>query len=171
MDHRLIIVGGVPGAGKSTALASYIGLPGIIVLDPDRVRDQLRWRPLVHLVHQTAAWMMILLGPRVVGRTVILHETATRRNRREAMLGWAVRRRWRPRILLIDVERHEALWGQSARGRMVPRDEFDRHWARWEQLRSDGLDTSDSVHREIVPQHAIHSTLERVIHSVEPLGA
>lgn len=131
-----VVVGGVPGAGKSTALRAYIGAPGVHVVDPDRIRAVLSWRPLVHAVHQLLVWGGLLLGPSVVG-TLMIQDTATRRRRREAMLRFALWRGWVVHLVLVDVSRDDALAGQARRGRISPPRAFDRHWQRWTGLRSD----------------------------------
>ena len=132
---RMVVVGGVPGAGKSTALTAYAGDPGVVVLDPDPIRARLRWRPLVHAVHQLAVWLTVLAGPG--DRTLLVHDTATRRRRRDSLLRLASWRGWEVTLLLLDVTRSDALTGQHARGRVVSPPEFERHWARWLRLRAE----------------------------------
>jgi hypothetical protein len=130
------MVGGVPGAGKSTALRAWRDTPGVRVVDPDGLRARLRWRPLVHLVHQSLVWAAVLAGPGLVG-TLLIQDTATRDRRREALLRAARWRCWSVHVVLIDVSRHQARAGQVARGRMSPQRAFDRHWRRWARLRAD----------------------------------
>lgn len=132
----MIVVGGVPGAGKSTAILRYAGTAGVRVLDPDRLRPVLRRRALVHLVHQGLVWSSVLLGPRLVG-TLLIQDTATRRRRREALLRLARWRGWDVHVVLVDVSRADALTGQAERGRVTPTNAFDRHWDRWLRLRAD----------------------------------
>jgi predicted kinase len=131
-----VMVGGVPGAGKSTLLRRYRELPEVRVVDPDTLRPLLRWRPLVHLAHQALVWAAVLAGPAIVG-TLLIQDTATRRRRREALLRAALWRGWTTHVVLIDVEREQALAGQEHRGRVSPARAFDRHWRRWTQLRAD----------------------------------
>lgn len=130
----MILVGGVPGAGKSTAILRHVGTPGVRVLDPDRLRGRLPWRALVHLVHQALVWGAVLLGPRVSG-VLLVQDTATRRRRREALLRLALWRGWDVHLVLVDVSRAEAVTGQVERGRPAPAGAFERHWGRWEGLR------------------------------------
>ncbi|WP_223399734.1 ATP-binding protein [Nocardioides rotundus] len=139
----MVLVGGVPGAGKSTLLRRYAGRPGTLVLDPDTLRERLAWRPLVHLAHQLLVWAVTLAGPRL-GRTVLIHDTATRPRRREALLGLARRRGWDVSLLLVEVSRATALTGQLERGRLAPAHAFERHWRRWLGLR-------DGAQRVAVP--------------------
>ncbi|WP_146060405.1 ATP-binding protein, partial [Amycolatopsis sp. CA-128772] len=78
----LLVVAGLPGAGKTTMLRhAAAGLP---VLDSDQVRERLRavlpsvpyrlYRPVVHAWHRVrvVAWAMGVAGP------VVVHEPATR---------------------------------------------------------------------------------------------
>lgn len=135
----MIVVGGVPGAGKSTLLRAHAG-PDVVVLDPDDLRPVLRRRGLVHAVHQLLVWAVALVGPRILrGRTLLIHDTATRRRRREAFLSLARARGWDVDLLLIDVTRLQAVTGQVQRGRLVAPHSFDRHWRRWERWCAGGV--------------------------------
>ncbi len=149
----LVVVGGVPGAGKSTVIASVAQAPGVAALDPDHLRAPVarRWpavpprayRWAIHTVHTVLVWAAVLAGPAVLhrwpgraARVLLVHETATRRNRRRLLLRAAVRRGWHPTLLLVDATRDEAIAGQQARGRVVHPLAFDRHWTRWTDLRA-----------------------------------
>ncbi|MDQ1104703.1 AAA family ATPase [Nocardioides zeae] len=149
----LVVVGGVPGAGKSTVIASVAQAPGVAALDPDHLRAPVarRWpavpprayRWAIHTVHTVLVWAAVLTGPRLLrhwpgraARVLLVHETAIRRTRRRLLLRAAVRRGWRPTLLLVDATRDEAIAGQQARGRVVHPLAFDRHWTRWTDLRS-----------------------------------
>lgn len=169
---RLVVVGGVPGSGKSTALRGHIGAGGVIVLDPDRIRRFVRWRPLVHALHQGTVWAVTAIGPDVLAATgttaVLVQDTATRPRRRESYLRLARRRRWQVRLLLIDVPREAALAGQVERGRMLGAAAFQRHWQRWERLLGDleGVGVRPIVTgREHVAEH-----LARVTTTADGLG-
>jgi hypothetical protein len=145
-----VVVGGVPGAGKSTAMRPYVGAAGVHVVDPDRVRRVVSWRPLVHTVHQLLVWGGLLLGPTLMG-TLVVQDTATRRRRREALLRAALWRGWQVHLILVDVTRDEALAGQARRGRVSPSRAFDRHWRRWSGL---GADVPTMVVRPVVVTRA-----------------
>src|SRR4029453_3229152 len=78
----LLVVAGVPGAGKTTWL-SRVEAPGSLVLDPEPIRARLErrlgplpyrlWRPLVHAEH--VARVLLALP----GRSgLIVHDTRTR---------------------------------------------------------------------------------------------
>lgn len=162
----MIVVGGVPGAGKSTLLRARRG-PGVVVLDPDDLRPVLRRREIVHAVHQLLVWAAALAGPRIVGRrTLLVHDTATRRHRREAFLALARARGWEVDLLLVDVTRLEAVTGQVQRGRLVAHDSFDRHWRRWERWCAGGV--GDAV---VCRRDDADAVLRRLLaHDQEPLA-
>jgi predicted kinase len=142
----VVLVGGLPGAGKSTAIQrATAGRTDVDVIDSDTVRRWLRsrlpnglpygrFRWLVHTV--TVIWMAVALvrGPRF-GRRLVVHDPSTRPRRRRAFAGLARLRRWSPVLMLVDVSRAEALQGQRDRHRIVRPAAFDRHWTRWQQLR------------------------------------
>lgn len=172
----MVVIGGVPGAGKSTAMLRYADTPEVLVLDPDTIRERVPWRPAVHALHQALVWATALLGPRLVGvvsrgRAVLVHDTATRPGRREAFLRLARWRGWAVRLLLVEVGREAALAGQSARGRLVDDREFARHWRRWEHLRHD-LRTVDG-HGEVAPLLVPRPDVERTLCAIvgSPTGA
>ncbi|MBE9374388.1 AAA family ATPase [Saccharopolyspora sp. HNM0983] len=132
--RSLVVLAGMPGAGKSTVLARLRAPAGWPVLDSDQVRARLRhgplgrlpyrwYRPLVHFAHRAR----ILWCCAVSGAPVVAHEPATRRSTRAllALFGAATRRE---RVLVwLHAEPHEALAGQRARGRMIRERSFRRH--------------------------------------------
>lgn len=139
----LILVGGVPGAGKSTAMRAVAARHrGVDVLDSDSERD---WfarvcprvpyrlvRPLVHLIHQLRVFGRVLRGPGT--STLIVHDPSTRWLRL-GLLGWLARARgWDAHVLFVAVARDDALAGQVRRGRTIPSRSFTRHWRRWTVL-------------------------------------
>lgn len=145
VEADLIVVGGVPGAGKSTAIAQTAGLPGVRVLDPDELRTWLRghlparvtyraYRPLVHVGHTLRVLTALLAGP-ASGRRLVVHDPATRPHRRTVLARLARLRGWTPALVYVDIDRVSARRGQVARGRVVRASSFDGHWQRWQQLR------------------------------------
>lgn len=142
----LIVVGGVPGAGKSRAIAAATpGLAQILVLDPEHVHQRLQdalpgwvpyraYRAIVHSTHTVAVLIHLLRGP-VPGRPMVVHDPGTRRRRRRLFLGLADLRGWRVALVYVDVDRVAARDGQFRRGRALRASTFDRHWDRWQQLR------------------------------------
>jgi hypothetical protein len=143
----MIVVGGVPGAGKSTLLARISDdVPRSIVVDPDRYRRRIAarlpsrapygtYRWAVHTLHALETLARVVRGPRTTA-PLLVHDTATRSLRREALGLLARARGWDPVLVAVDVSLAEALDGQLDRGRVVRPDEFVRHWERWSAQRS-----------------------------------
>jgi hypothetical protein len=137
--RALLLVAGVPGAGKTTMLARA-DTSGSLVLDPEHVRQAyLRrlgrlpyrlWRPLVHARHYLN--VLAALGRR---DGLVVHEPGTRACMRRLLARLAARAGRQPHLLLIDVGLHDALAGQRQRRRRMRRPAFQRHWRRWEALR------------------------------------
>lgn len=119
--RSLVVVGGVPGAGKTILLDRLGALPGTVVLDSaEPIR---RWRrlplpyrllrPLVHSEHHVRIAFAVLLA---VCDGVVVHEPATRAASRRRLLGRA-RLTGRPaHLVLLDVDPATARAGQIARG-------------------------------------------------------
>ena len=143
-----MLVGGVPGAGKTTVIARIADeVPGVDALDPETYRDGLRrllpagtayavYRPLVHTLHALRVLLELLRGP-VPGRTLVVHDPATRPGRRGLFARLARARGWEPVLVYVDVPRVLAETGQVLRGRVVDPVRFAGHWARWEELRNE----------------------------------
>lgn len=145
-DHAydLMLVGGVPGAGKTTAIAQATDdLAHVRAVDPEHVTWWLRhrlpvttpyrsYRWLVHLVHTLRALVLLLDGPRP-GRRLVVHDPGTRAGRRRLFLRLAHLAGWRTVLLYVDVDRSVAQEGQRRRGRVVR--SFDEHWTSWQSLR------------------------------------
>ncbi|NGN92343.1 ATP-binding protein [Nocardioides sp. KC13] len=139
---HLLLLGGVPGAGKSTLIRQVADRhPDVRTLDPETVTRWLAtrlpevpyrlYRPLVHLWHTIATLVLVLVGPTVGHRTLLVHDPATRPGRRELLGRIAHARGWRTSLVMIDVPRVAAIDGQHERGRLVSSGSFDRHWHRW----------------------------------------
>jgi hypothetical protein len=140
----LLVVAGLPGAGKTTMLRH--AAEGLPVLDSDQVRARLatvlpeavpyRWyRPLVHAGHRL----------RIVGRAIacdgplVVHEPSTRASTRAllALVGALAGRSMR--LLFVDATAEQALEGQRSRGRMVRPRSFERHVRRTGKWRAELL--------------------------------
>ena len=144
---RFVLVGGVPGAGKTTVLTALAtARPGVTTVDPDRARRWLctvlpagtpyaRYRPLVHLWSTLTVLGLVLRGPTDRRRVLVVHDPATRRGRRTWTGRLARWRGWDPVLVVVDVSRGTALEGQLARRRVLGARSFDRHWQRWESER------------------------------------
>jgi predicted kinase len=155
-DRTVVLVGGVPGAGKSTAIDVVAAeRPQVDVIDSDMVRRWLRrrlpaglpyrrFRWLVHTVTVLWTFAALLRGPRP-GRRLIVHDPSTRLRRREVFVRLARRRGWRSILVLVDVARADAQRGQRDRQRVIRPAAFDRHWARWVALRREVVDAPDQL--------------------------
>ncbi|MFD4326019.1 AAA family ATPase [Nocardioides sp. NPDC058538] len=139
---HLLLLGGVPGAGKSTLIRGVADRrPDVRTLDSETPGRWLAarlpevpyrlYRPLVHLWHAIATLVLVLLGPTPDRPTLLVHDPATRPGRRELLGRIAHARGWRTSLVMIDVPRVAAIDGQCERGRMVRTDAFERHWDRW----------------------------------------
>ncbi|MFC0431940.1 AAA family ATPase [Kutzneria buriramensis] len=139
-DRDMMVVAGLPGAGKSTMLGHAAG--ALAVLDSDEVRGRLRtalpaatpyryYRPIVHVWHRfrVAAAAAFGRGP------VVVHEPSTRATTRAwlAVLGAVTRRP--VRMLWLDVTAEEAIAGQRGRGRVLRARSFERHARRAARMR------------------------------------
>jgi predicted kinase len=138
--RAFIVVGGMPGAGKSTMLHRLRDTSPrgrFSVRDPEDIRLRWErvlggrrhyrlWRPLVYVEHYVR-----LLAALPGGRTIILHDTATRGWARRVLAGLARLSRRPATLLWIDVSLAESLDGQRVRGREVPEKAQKRHWRRW----------------------------------------
>jgi hypothetical protein len=132
----LVVVAGIPGAGKTCALdqlSARGALAGVVVLDSDRVRRAARsrlstvpypvLRPVVHAVHR----IRIAVSAIADRRPLVVHEPATRRRSRAALLvlAWCTGRA--ARLVWVEVTPETALHGQVDRGRVVRSRAFRRH--------------------------------------------
>ena len=140
-----VLVGGMPGAGKSTAIeAASLDLLDVAVLDPDALRRWLAqhlppstpyawYRPLCHVLHALAVLAVVIRGPG--GGRLIVHDPSTR-HVRLIVLSWLARRRgWNPLLVYVDVSPQDALAGQIRRGRVLAGPSFEAHVRRWRPLR------------------------------------
>jgi predicted kinase len=136
----LLVVAGLPGAGKTTML--HHAAPGLPVLDSDQVRARLAavpvpyrfYRPVVHAWHRARVLRRALAaGP------IVVHEPSTRASTR-ALLALVGAVSGRPvRLLFLDVTAAEALAGQRSRGRIVRPRSFARHVRRAGKWRAELL--------------------------------
>ena len=164
---RLVLVGGVPGAGKTTVLDAVVtALPGAASVDPERIRRWLAallppsvpyrcYRALVHLCSTALVLALVLWGPTPTRRALVIHDPATRRRRRTLTGRLARSRGWDPVLMVVDVSRETALAGQRARRRVLAPRAFDRHWQRWWLERPRLLALSDQG-RADGPWSAVH---------------
>ncbi|CAL9357915.1 hypothetical protein SUDANB95_00605 [Actinosynnema sp. ALI-1.44] len=141
--RSLVVLAGLPGAGKTTMLADVdTGGAAAVVLDSDQVRGYLRsvlpaslpyrfYRPLVHLVHR----LRILWFALFTSGLLLVHEPSTRPTTRAGLVAVGVVSR-RPRhFLWLDATAEQALSGQVRRGRLIRSRSFSRHVKRAARLR------------------------------------
>ena len=135
-----VIVGGIPGAGKTTFLARTVRPGDARVLDSAQVRRRLRarlgrrvpyalYRPLVHVIHLLRVWRAL-----AAREPVVVHDCATRGPLRRLMARRAARAGRPVCLLLLDVDPSVARGGQRARGRRVRARAMRRHERRWAAL-------------------------------------
>ncbi len=132
-DRTLVLVAGMPGAGKSSLLAGLPVDPRVAVLDSDTPRAGLRhalpgvpyglYRWLVHLLHRLGVlWAAVTPTP-----VVLVHLPATAPDTRAALARLAALTGRSAPLLWLHVDPADALAGQARRGRVVPGASFTRH--------------------------------------------
>lgn len=127
----VVVVAGLPGAGKTTLVASEPR-----VLDSDALREAWAprlaglpyalWRPLVHGWHWIAIWRAL---KRPEG--VIVVRPFTSGSLRRAVLHRARRHHPAVHLVVVDATPGQARAGQRARGRTVRERAMRRHERRW----------------------------------------
>jgi predicted kinase len=131
----VVVVAGVPGAGKTTLIRRAVDRDRVLVLDTDDERAAGRGGRLLYLRHYARIARALLLGP----RPLVIHSRGTRPAARRVIAVLA-RLRGRPaHLLLLDADRPAAEAGQRARGRVIASATMDREWSRWRRLRSRGV--------------------------------
>lgn len=135
----LLVVAGLPGAGKSTMLGRAAG--AMTALDPDQLRARLSarlpaatpyryYRPIVHVWQRIrVAWAALGRGP------LIVHEPSTRATTRAWLVALGAVTRRPVRMLWLDVTAEQAIRGQRSRGRVLHRRTFERHVRRAARMR------------------------------------
>jgi predicted kinase len=126
--NAVVVVAGVPGAGKTTLIRRAVDRDVARVVDTDDRRDAGRRRLLYpgHYARIVAA---------IAGRRpIVIHSRGTHPAARRAIAALAAVRGRPAHLVLLDAARHEAESGQRARGRTVARAEMDRQEARWRRL-------------------------------------
>lgn len=132
----LVVVAGLPGAGKSTALEALQARGAtsrLVVLDSASVRRWLQTRlvripypvlrPVVHATH----WMRIFVLVLTECQPLVIHETATRPVSRRVLRTLARCGRRPAHLVWIDVPDGVALRGQADRRRVIRPRAFARH--------------------------------------------
>lgn len=126
----VVVVAGLPGAGKSTLIARAVDPAVWRVLDTDLLRRRLpralRWTPALYTIHY-AGIVRAILGR----RQVVVHTRGTRRGARRTIAALARLAGADTVLLLLDAPRAAAEAGQHSRGRVLARSTMDREAADW----------------------------------------
>lgn len=134
----VVVLAGIPGAGKSTFLRRvFAGTDSVRVFDSAHIRDRWMpvlgvlpyalWRPLVHLVY----YVTLLRSMRRGQGPMVIHDCATRPWARR-LIGRRARQAGLPlHLILLDVPGDVARSGQWARGRVVRSGSMETHCRRW----------------------------------------
>jgi GTPase SAR1 family protein len=122
----VVVVAGVPGAGKTTLIRRAVDRDVARVVDTDHRPRRGRLLYVGHYARIVAA---------VAGRSpVVIHSRGTQPAARRALAALAAVRGRPAHLVMLDADRSEAESGQRARGRAVAREEMDRQVARWRRL-------------------------------------
>jgi predicted kinase len=127
-SDAVVVVAGMPGAGKTTLIRRAVDRSAARVVDTDDRREK-GGRRLLYLDHY--ARIVAAVAGR---RPVVIHSRGTQPAARRAIAALAALRGRPAHLVMLDVDRDEAESGQRARGRSVAREEMDRQVARWRRL-------------------------------------
>jgi predicted ATPase len=123
----VVVVAGVPGAGKTTLIRRTVDPAAVRVVDTEDRRE--RGERASYLGHYAR-----IVGAVAGRRPAVIHSRGTHAVARRAIAVLA-RLRGRPaHLVMIDAPRAAAEAGQRRRGRMVPEAEMERQVARWHRL-------------------------------------
>jgi len=127
-SDAVVVVAGVPGAGKTTLIRRAVDRDRVRVVDTDDRREAGR-RRLLYPAHYAR------IAAAIAGRRpVVIHSRGTHAGARRLIAVLAALRGRSAHLVLLDAGRGEAEAGQRRRGRMVPAAEMDRQVARWRSL-------------------------------------
>jgi GTPase SAR1 family protein len=127
-SNAVVVVAGVPGAGKTTLIRRAVDRDVTRVVDTDDRREAGRRRGLY-------AGHYLRIAVAVAGRRpAVIHSRGTHPAARLTIAALAALRGRPGHLVMIDADRDQAEAGQRARGRSVPPAEMDRQLARWRRL-------------------------------------
>ena len=129
-SDSVVVVAGMPGAGKTTLIRRAVDRDAARVVDTD---DRPRRGRLLYLGHY--ARIMAAVAGR---RPVVIHTRGTQPAARRAIAALAALRGRPAHLVMLDAHRRDAESGQRARGRRVGTEEMDRQVARWRRLMARG---------------------------------
>jgi predicted kinase len=125
----VVVVAGLPGAGKTTLIRHAVDREQVRVVDTDDRRSGGRTGPLLYAGHY-ARMLAAIARP----APVVIHSRGTHAWLRRAIVGLATLWGRPAHLILLDAPRAQAEAGQRARGRLVGRAEMARQSARWRRL-------------------------------------
>jgi predicted kinase len=126
--NAVVVVAGVPGAGKTTLIRRAVDRDLASVVDTDDRREA-GGRRLLYARHYAR------IAAAVAGRRpAVIHSRGTHPAARRAIAALAALWGRPAHLVMLDAARGEAEAGQRARGRTVAADEMDRQLARWRRL-------------------------------------
>jgi GTPase SAR1 family protein len=127
----VVVVAGMPGAGKTTLIRRAVDRDLVRVVDTD---DHRRGLPALMYVEHYLRILLAVLGR----RPAVIHSRGTHGWLRRAVAVLA-RLRGRPaHLVLLDAGQQEAEAGQRRRGRVIAPAEMARQAARWRRLMARG---------------------------------
>jgi predicted kinase len=126
----VVVVAGVPGAGKTTLIRRAVDRREVRVVDTDdRRAEGKRSTPLLYAGHY-ARIVVAIVGR----RPAVIHSRGTLPVARRT-IALLARLNGRPaHLVMLDAPRAAAEAGQRQRGRTVPEGEMERQVARWRRL-------------------------------------
>jgi predicted kinase len=129
-SNAVIVVAGMPGAGKTTLIRRAVDRDAATVLDTDDLRAGRASPPrLLNLRH----YLRIVAAMRTP-RPLVIHTRGSRAPLRR-LIATLARLHGRPaHLLLLDADRSAAEAGQRARGRTLAARKMDREAAGWRTL-------------------------------------
>jgi predicted kinase len=126
-SNAVIVVAGIPGAGKTTLIRRAVDRSAARVIDTD---DRRRRSALLLYAGHYGRIAFAIAGR----RPVVIHSRGTHTFARRAIAALARLCGRETHLVLIDADRAAAEAGQRARGRRVAPDVMDREVARWRRL-------------------------------------
>lgn len=128
-SDAVVVVAGVPGAGKTTLIRRAVDRGAARVVDT----DDRRRGPLLYLGHYAR------IAAAIAGRRpAVIHSRGTHPATRRMIATLAAVRGRPAHLVMLDAARDEAEAGQRARGRRVSADEMERQVSRWRRLMRHG---------------------------------